>query len=196
MKTLDFRDMPVPKPVILAKNTIDELPEDASITIIVNCEMSEDNILTYAQSKGFFVRREEKSAGVFITIAKNFSCDIDSHFSKQKEIENCAFIITHDCIGKGLQGDTLMQEFLDSILAQKVIPSKIVFLNQGVKLTCLDEESATIKTLKKLEEKGVNILVSLTSLKELDLHKKNIIGRKVSMYELVEIMIHQKTSTI
>lgn len=196
MKTLDFRDMPVPKPVVLTKSTLEELPEDSAVTIIVNCDMSEDNILTYAQSKGYFVKREEKKAGVFITIAKNFTCDIDAHQSSQKSIESCALIITHDCIGIGLHGDTLMQEFLDSILAQRSLPDKIIFLNQGVKLTCLDEESPSIKTLKKLEEKGVNILVSLTSLEELDLHKKNKLGRQISMYELVEIMIRQKTSTI
>jgi selenium metabolism protein YedF len=196
MKTFDFRDMPVPKPVVLTKSAIEELPDDSALTVIVNCDMSEDNILTYAQAKGYFVKREEKKAGVFITIAKSFSCDINAHQKGEKSIESCALIITHDCIGKGLHGDTLMQEFLDSILAQKVVPDKIIFLNQGVKLTCGDEETTSIKTLKKLEEKGITIFVSLTSLKELNLHKKNMIGNQISMYELVEIMINQKTSTI
>ncbi len=196
MRTIDCRDMPVPKPVVLTKSTLEELPENCAITIITNCDMSEDNILTYAQNKGYFVKREQKRAGIFITISKNFSCNIEEHQKNEKQIETRALIITSDCIGRGLHGDTLMQEFLDSILFQKILPSKIIFINSGVKLTCGNPEDLSIKTLRQIEEKGVNILVSLTSLEELDLHKKHQIGNKITMFELAETMINQKTSTL
>jgi len=148
MRTIDCRDMPVPKPVVLTKSTLEELPENCAVTIIVNCDMSEDNILTYAQNKGYFVKREQKRAGIFITISKNFSCDIEEHHNKDKQIETRALIITSDCIGRGLHGDRLMQEFLDSILFQKTLPSKIIFMNRGVKLTCGNPQDLTIKTLR------------------------------------------------
>lgn len=196
MRTLDCRDMPVPKPVVLTRSILEELHPDSALTVIVNCDMSEDNILTYAQNKGYFVRREPELAGVFITISKNFTCDIESHFNNDKKIENKALIIKSDCIGRGLYGDALMQEFLDSILTQKKLPLKIIFIDKGVKLTCGDENSASIKTIEKLEEKGVKILVSLISLDGLELHKKHRIGKKLSMFELVETMINQETSTI
>jgi len=196
MRTIDCRDMPVPKPVVLTKSTLEELSENCAVTIITNCDMSEDNILTYAQSKGYFVKREQKRAGIFITISKNFSCDIEEHQKNEKQIETRALIITSDCIGRGLHGDTLMQEFLDSILSQKILPSKIIFINSGVKLTCGNTQDLSIKTLKKIEEKGVNILVSLASLEELDLHNKHQIGNKITMFELAKIMINQKTSTL
>jgi len=196
MRTIDCRDMPVPKPVVLTKSTLEELPQNCAVTIITNCDMSEDNILTYAQNKGYFVKREQKKAGIFITISKNFSCDIEEHQKIEKQIETRALIITSDCIGRGLHGDTLMQEFLDSILFQKALPSKIIFINSGVKLTCGNPQDLSIKTLIKIEEKGVNILVSLTSLEELDLHKKHQIGNQITMFELAETMINQKTSTL
>ncbi|MDN5377576.1 MAG: Sulfurtransferase TusA, partial [Sulfurospirillum sp.] len=53
MRTIDCRDMPVPKPVVLAKSTLEELPQNSAVIFIVNCDMSEENILTYAQSKGY-----------------------------------------------------------------------------------------------------------------------------------------------
>jgi len=196
MRTIDCRDMPVPKPVVLTKSTLEELPENSAVTIIVNCDMSEDNILTYAQNKGYFVRREQKRAGIFITISKNFSCDIDEHHKSDKQIETKALIITSYCIGRGLHGDRLMQEFLDSILFQKTLPSKIIFMNRGVKLTCGNPQDLSIKTLRKIEEKGVNIVVSLRSLEELDLHKKHQIGSQITMFELAEIMINYQTSTL
>lgn len=196
MRTIDCRDMPVPKPVVLTKSTLEELPENCAVTIITNCDMSEDNILTFAQNKGYFVKREQKKAGIFITISKNFSCDIEEHFHNDKQIETRALIITSDCIGRGLNGDTLMQEFLDSILFQKTLPSKMIFINKGVKLTCGNPQDLSIKTLRKIEEKGVNILVSLTSLEELDLHKKHQIGSQITMFELAETMIKYKTSTL
>ncbi len=196
MRTIDCRDMPVPKPVVLTKSTLEELPENSAVTIIVNCDMSEDNILTYAQNKGYFVKKEQKRAGIFITISKNFSCNIEEHHNKDKQIETKALIITSDCIGRGLYGDTLMQEFLDSILFQKILPSKIIFINKGVKLTCGDPQNSSIKVLKKIEEKGVDILVNLSSLEELDLHKKHKIGNKISIFELAETMINYNTSTL
>jgi selenium metabolism protein YedF len=188
--------MPVPKPVVLTKSTLEELPENCAVTIITNCDMSEDNILTYAQNKGYFVKREQKRAGIFITISKNFSCDLDEHHNKDKQIETRALIITSDCIGRGLHGDRLMQEFLDSILFQKKLPSKMIFMNRGVKLTCGNPQDLSIRTLRKIEEKGVDIAVSLSSLEELDLHKKHQIGSQITMFELAEIMINHETSTL
>ncbi len=196
MRTIDCRDMPVPKPVVLTKSTLEELPENCAVTIITNCDMSEDNILTYAQNKGYFVKREQKRAGIFITISKNFSCDLDEHHNKDKQIETRALIITSDCIGRGLHGDRLMQEFLDSILFQKKLPSKMIFMNRGVKLTCGNPQDLSIRTLRKIEEKGVDIAVSLSSLEELDLHKKHQIGSQITMFELAEIMINHETSTL
>jgi len=196
MKTIDCRDMPVPKPVVLTKSTLEELPENSAVTIIVNCDMSEDNILAFAQNKGYFVKRELKNAGVFITISKSNTCDIVKYHNEKKQMESRAIIITSDCIGRGLYGDALMQEFLDSILVQKTLPSKIIFINKGAKLTCAHLQSATITTLKKLEDKGINILVSLSSLEELELQSSHKIGKKISMFDLAETMINQSTSTL
>lgn len=196
MRTIDCRDMPVPKPVVLTKSTLDELPEDSAVTIIVNCDMSEDNILAYAQNKGYFVKSELKNAGVFITIAKSNSCNIAKFQNEKKQIESRAIIISSDCIGRGIYGDALMQEFLDSILVQKILPSKLIFINKGAKLTCANHQSSTLITLKKIEDKGVNIFVSLSSLEELELQKSHKIGTMISMFDLVETMINQSTSTI
>jgi len=196
MKTIDCRDMPVPKPVVLTKKTLEELPEDSTITIIVNCDISEDNILTYAQNKGYFIKSELKNAGVFITISKSNYCDIEKYKKEKKKIESKAIIITSDCIGEGLYGDVLMQEFLDSILVQKKLPSKIIFINNGVRLTCESSKNTTLKTLQKIEDKGIILLVNLSSLQELELKNKHRIGKQISMFELAEAMINQNTSTI
>lgn len=184
MRTIDCRDMPVPKPVVLAKSTLDELPDDSIVTIIVNCDMSEDNILAYAQNKGYFVKSELKNAGVFITIAKSNSCNIAKFQNENKQIESRAIIVSSDCIGRGIYGDTLMQEFLDSILVQKILPSKLIFINKGAKLTCADLQSTTLKTLKKIEDKGVNIFVNLSSLEELELQKSHKIAVRFSLFDL------------
>ena len=128
--------------------------------------------------------KESEKAGIFITISKNFSCDIKEHYQKDKHIETKALIITSDCIGRGLHGDKLTQDFLDSILLQKILPSKIIFINKGVKLTCGETQDLSIVSLRRIEEKGVNILVSLSSLEELDLYNKHKIETQISMFEL------------
>ena len=196
MKTIDCRDMPVPKPVVLAKSTLEELPGNSILTIIVNCDMSEENILTYAQNKGYFVKKEKKNAGVFITISKNFSCDIEEFHQQEKTIEHKTLIITSDCMGRGLNGDTLMQDFFKSLLTQKKLPLKMIFINKGAKLTCANQQDWCTPLLKQIEEKGVEILVNLSSLEDLSLQKKHKIGKKISMFELAEIMINEHTSTL
>lgn len=196
MRTIDCRDMPVPKPVVLAKSTLEELPQNSAVIFIVNCDMSEENILTYAQSKGYFVRKEQKNAGTFITIAKSFFCEINEEKAEKKYIQDRALLITNDCIGRGLHGDELMQEFLESLLLQKTLPSKIIFLNQGVKLTCTLQNNQIIQTIRQIEEKGVKIYVSLKSLSDYQFFEKNCIGESISMFELAEILINCNTSTI
>lgn len=196
MQTIDCRDMPVPKPVVLAQNTLEEIQDDDAVTFIVNCDISEDNILTFAQNKGYFVRKETKRAGVFITISKNFACDITQRHSEDNTLYNKTFLITSDCIGKGLYGDALMQEFLDSLLLQKKLPNKIIFLNQGARLTCLNKDSTMHKTLFKLQNRGIEILVNLNSLEDLELQKEHKIGKSISMSELSELMINTTTSTL
>jgi len=89
------------------------------------------------------------------------------------------YLLTSDCIEKGIHRDILMQEFLDSIPFQKILPSKLIFLNKTVKLTCGNPQNNSIKTLKKIEDKGVTILVNLASLEELDLHKYHQIGKNI-----------------
>lgn len=197
MRTLDCRDMPCPKPVVLVQKTIEELPEDAAITVIVNSEMSCDNVVTFAQNKGFFVKTEHRGASLsFITIAKEFLCDIDKHITREKEITNKAIILTHDTIGTGIHGRILMQEFLDSMLSQKMLPSKLILINQAVKLACLDADTPTAKTMHLIEERGVKICSVLSSLKEFELHKKHHIGKTISMFELQETMLNYTTSTL
>lgn len=196
MRTIDCRDMPVPKPVVLAKSTLEELPHDCAVVFIVNCDMSEENILTYAQSKGYFVKKEYKRAGSFITISKSFTCEIDFEKGRERKIQDKALIITNDCIGNSLHGDELMQELLEALLLQKSLPSKMVFLNQAVKLTCSSENNQNLQTIKKIEEKGVKIYVSLKSLRDYQIFEKNCIGEPLSMFELAEMLSSHATSTI
>lgn len=196
MRTIDCRDMPVPKPVVLAKSTLEDLPDDCAITFIVNCDMSEENILTYATNKGYFIRSNHEGAGTFITISKSFTCDINLINQKDKKIHDRILLITNDCIGHGLHGDELMQEFLDSLLLQKSLPAKIVFINQGVKLTCSKEDTQSVKTIKELESRGVKILVSTKSLGDLQLSQKNRVGEFISMYDLAQLLIVCNSSTI
>ncbi len=70
MKTYDYRNLPVSKPIMLAKDILDNLPNDSLVEFIVNCGVSEENIVAYAYSKGFFVKKEEKNESVHLTILK------------------------------------------------------------------------------------------------------------------------------
>lgn len=60
MKTLDCRDMACPKPVNLVQQTLEAYPNHQALHVIVNTEMSCENILIYAQNRGYFVEQNTK----------------------------------------------------------------------------------------------------------------------------------------
>ena len=66
------------------------------------------------------------------------------------------------------------------------LPKKIIFLNSGVKL--LSEDSKVIEGIRLLIEKGVKIYSSSMCIDHYDLRSKVLVGTKIDMSEIVDIM--------
>ena len=99
------------------------------------------------------------------------------------------FTIKSDAIGRGDDdlGRALMASFLRLLAEGPGKPASMVFLNSGVRLVC--EGSLCLEYLKKLEERGVEILACSTCLDYFELTEKQLVGKPTTMAKTIEAML-------
>jgi selenium metabolism protein YedF len=96
-------------------------------------------------------------------------------------------VISTDTIGKEEEiGRILMKGFLQTMRDTKELPHTIFFINAGVKLTTINEE--TIPILKEIESLGVEIFSCGTCLKYYNLEDKLRVGYRGTTNHIVEGM--------
>jgi len=96
-------------------------------------------------------------------------------------------VISTDTIGKDEEiGRILMKGFLQTMRDTKELPHTIFFINAGVKLTTINEE--TIPILKGIESLGVEIFSCGTCLKYYKLEDKLKVGYRGTTNHIVEGM--------
>ena len=81
----------------------------------------------------------------------------------------------------------LMANFLRLLGESKDKPSSLVFWNTGVRLVYAD--SSMLDHLKRLEEKGIEILACTTCLEYFDLIDKLKIGKATTMVKSIQSML-------
>jgi selenium metabolism protein YedF len=180
---IDCKGLKCPQPVINTKKYFDSI-EEGEATIIVDNEVAKSNILKFAQNNGYknVVKEEE---GLFhIKISKeNCNCQIRSF-----EGDKFTIVISTDKLGEGEEelGKLLMKSYLYALSESDRIPNDLIFLNSGVKLTT--EGSDSFDSLKKLVDRGVNILSCGTCLDFYGIKEKLLLGEISNMYTIVEKM--------
>jgi selenium metabolism protein YedF len=97
-------------------------------------------------------------------------------------------MVATDKMGRGDDelGKKLMISFLTTLNEMGEELWRLVFVNDGVKLTI--EDSDVLPVLKKLESGGVYILVCGTCLTHFDLLEKKQVGETTNMLDIVTAM--------
>lgn len=185
MKEIDCRGMACPQPVITAKKTMEEMEQGEFILIVDNLS-ARDNVERFAQSQGAMVDVEKKGNDFFLHIQKRSACELAG--SAQK-IEKVVVYINSNLMGVGEEalGAILMRSFLRTLLDLKPIPSKLIFINSGVRLTTAGSE--VLESLKALFEKGVEILSCGTCLDFYGLKAKLKVGVISNMYDIAQSLL-------
>lgn len=99
------------------------------------------------------------------------------------------FLIQSEGLGRGDDklGLMLMANFLRLLGDSKDKPSTLVFWNSGVRLVC--EGSPVLDHLKRLEDRGIEILACTTCLEYFDLMDKLKIGKPTTMIKSIQAML-------
>jgi len=180
---IDCKGLKCPQPVINTKKYFDSI-EEGQATIIVDNEVSKNNVSKFAESNGFKSKVQEKDGLYHIVITKeDCSCKLMNFNEK-----NLTIVVTNDKLGLGDDklGLTLMKSYFYALSESDILPSDLLFLNAGVKLST--EGSDCLDSIKKLKERGVNVLSCGTCLDFYNLKEKLAIGEITNMYTIIEKM--------
>jgi selenium metabolism protein YedF len=152
MKIVDCRNLACPAPVINVKKALEE---GTDLQILVDDGAPHENVARFLRNRNYQVIEQRDGIGWLLTISGTLGnvglIPIPSSHGSR------ILLITSDRIGDGPEelGRLLMKNFIHTLLETKDIPSRIIFLNTGVFLTC--EVSDVREALEKLHGAGVEI---------------------------------------
>jgi len=185
MKEIDCRGMACPQPVITTKKAMEE-SEHKEFILIIDNPSARDNVERFAQSQGAVVDVQKKGNDFFLHIQKKDAFELAGSVQKAEKV---VVYINSNLLGVGEEalGAILMRSFLKTLLDLKPIPSKLIFINSGVRLTA--EGSEILDSLKGLSEKGVGILSCGTCLDFYGLKEKLKVGIISNMYDIAQSLL-------
>jgi selenium metabolism protein YedF len=185
MKEIDCRGMACPQPVLTTKKALDEM-EQGEFILIVDNPGSRDNVERFAQNQGATVDVKEKGTDFYLRIHKIGACEIAKSTQKPEKV---VVYINSNLLGVGEEalGTILMRSFLKTLLDLKPTPSKLIFINSGVRLTT--EGSEVLESLKAISERGIEILSCGTCLDFYGLKEKLKVGIISNMYDIAQSLL-------
>ncbi len=169
-----------PKPVIMTKKALKEI-ESGIVEVSVDNETSKENVQKMAKEMGHKFETKEENGVFIITITKTG----ETEKSAEKE-ENIVVSIGSDKMGEGEDelGKILIKGFIYALTEAETLPKTVLLYNKGVLLASTFED--TVKDLKVLEERGVEILSCGTCANFYHVQDQIKVGTLTNMYTILE----------
>ncbi len=188
---IDCRGLACPAPVLKTKEMIEqEKPE--TLTVIVDNEAAKQNVTRFMEHQGLAVSVREEGSEFHVTGRTKEGAtpatapvkDVAAEAEEQKIM----VMVATDRMGYGDDelGAKLMVSFLKTLKEMGGALWRLVFVNNGVKMTI--SESEVLPVLKELEDEGVYILVCGTCLTHFKLLEKKMVGETTNMLDIVTAM--------
>ena len=188
-KDIDVRGLACPAPVLQTKAAIDQ-ESPAVIKVLVDNEAAKQNVIRFLESQHYDTSVERDGKDFHVTGNRQASAKSSEGpvADMDKEKKKIMVMVTFDCLGHGDNelGTKLMASFLKTLKEMGDELWRLVFLNNGVKLTI--EGSDVLPSIKELEENGVSVLVCGTCLDHFNLLEKKQVGETTNMLDIVTSM--------
>lgn len=186
---LDCRGLACPAPVLKTKKAID-IEGTNEVLVVVDNQAAKENVSRFLESQCFDVSIREKGNDFHIAGTKtgeSVSKTLDME-KPEDEKQKIMVMIATDRMGYGDDdlGKKLMQSFLKTLKEMGDELWRLVFVNNGVKLTV--KGSKVLPDLKDLEGQKIRILVCGTCLTHFDLLDKKQVGESTNMLDIVTAM--------
>ena len=169
-----------PKPVIMTKKALKEI-ESGVVEVSVDNITSKENVEKMAKEMGHTFETREEGNVFIITITKAGEKQENS-----SEEENIVISIGSDKMGEGEDelGKILIKGFIYALTEAETLPKTVLLYNKGVLLASTFED--TVKDLKVLEERGVEILSCGTCANFYHVQDQIKVGTLTNMYTILE----------
>lgn len=169
-----------PKPVIMTKKALKEI-ESGVVEVSVDNQTSKENVEKMAKEMGHTFETREEGNVFVITITK--AGEKQENSSKE---ENIVISIGSDKMGEGEDelGKILIKGFIYALTEAETLPKTVLLYNKGVLLASTFED--TVKDLKVLEERGVEILSCGTCANFYHVQDQIKVGTLTNMYTILE----------
>lgn len=184
MNTIDCRNQACPAPVINVKRALTEQNE---IRVIVDDGPSRENVARYCRNRGYHVTEQPDGTSWMLTILNGRDKPEPLPFATSDGSR--VLLISSDRLGDGPEelGRLLMKNFIHTLLETCEMPTRILFLNTGVFLTC--EGSDVLEALEKLHGMGIEIFSCGMCLEFFKLKDKLQAGTTTNMLVTVESLL-------
>jgi len=162
---VDARGYTCPTPIIMLKQS---LKTSETIEILIDNEISRDNILTFLRDNDYKYLISEQNNFWCISILNEENENINyltneypfqSSRNEDISINRAIIVFKNDTMGfgDGDLGNSLIRGFFSVLSETEILPSHLIFYNAGVNL--VTETSPVISNVKKLQVKGVKIVI-------------------------------------
>jgi selenium metabolism protein YedF len=200
MEIIDVMGRPCPIPVIEAKRALRK-PGADSVLVRVDNLVAVQNLEKMAKGSGYGFSYEEKSPGAFeVGISLDGKAPPAASVAAAGQAAAatagiaCApaggtvVLIGKDRMGEGAEelGKILVKGFIYSLTELPVPPTHVIFLNAGAYLTT--DGANTVDDLRKLADKGTQILTCGTCLNYYGLTEKLAVGAVANMFGITEAL--------
>ena len=185
---LDCRGMACPQPVIKTREVLEQKP--ASLTVLVDNAPASENVRRLLEKSGYgSVNVEQREASLW-AVEASAACaacaeaEAVIEAAGERTSRTLVFLST-DTLGHGSDelGAKLMANFLLTLPEMGANLWRVVMVNGGVKLA--SQPGRALEALKKLEEKGVSLLVCGTCLEYFGLLEQKQVGETTNMLDIV-----------
>ena len=189
MKEIDARGLGCPAPVLQTKAALQE-KNHKRVRVVVDNAASQQNVQRFLESQGFETALEQVGAD-YVVIG---SCDSMPSAQPQpapmpsSDTKKIMVMCATDRLGFGddALGLKLMVNFLRTLKEMGDELWRLVFVNNGVKLTI--DDSDVLEDLRNYEKSGLKIMVCGTCLDHFNLLDRKQVGETTNMLDIVTSM--------
>jgi len=189
IKEIDCRGLACPAPVLQTKEAL-EKEHPQVIRVLVDNEASKQNVARFMTSQKLEVSIQQVGSEFHITGTMGDSpvTEAVSEERPKGSQRKIMVMVTHNCMGHGDDelGQKLMVSFLKTLKEMGRELWRLVFVNNGVKLTIGGSEVLPI--LQEHESVGIHILVCGTCLTHFNLLDRKQVGETTNMLDIVTAM--------
>ncbi len=183
---IDARGQGCPKPVMMAEEALSKITEGI-VEIIVDNEASAENLVSFANGSAFYSETVRDGGDWRVKIVKGYACAPATSEKASSPGKDLLLIVGTDTMGKEEElGRVLMKAYFETMKTYRQLPHTIFFLNAGVKLTTINDD--TVRILKDIEAMGVEIYSCGTCLKYYNLESELQVGKRGTTNHIVEGM--------